>query len=269
MPFYLYRDKNTRMTSGEKQLLGDVAQEPTQAVESEAPADIETSSADYARRFSGPVGAWMLKLQEDIVTSLLAATPTATILDVGGGHGQLAAPLCARGFSVTVQGSDPACATRIQPLLQTGACRFITGNFLNLPVAGTSFDVTLCFRLLTHCDQWLDLVRELCRVARHRVIIDYPASQSVNSIAPMLFSAKKKLEGNTRTWRSFTHAEIKDAFALQGFGLTGLHKQFFLPMALHRALRLAPLSALLERACRLSGLTRAYGSPVIAEFHRN
>jgi 2-polyprenyl-3-methyl-5-hydroxy-6-metoxy-1,4-benzoquinol methylase len=257
------------MTSGEKQSLDDTEFKGVRAEKPQAPADIETSSEDYARRFAGPVGAWMLKLQEDIVTSLLAATPAATILDVGGGHGQLAAPLCARGSNVTVHGSDSLCAKGIQPLLQTGACRFITGNFLDLPCADKSFDVALCFRLLTHCDEWRALVRELCRVAKHRVIIDYPATQSVNAIAPMLFSAKKKLEGNTRTWRSFTHAEIKEAFVRHGFALTGLHKQFFLPMALHRALRLAPLSALLERACRLIGLTRAYGSPVIADFHRN
>lgn len=257
------------MTSGEKQQLDDTEFNRARAAKPEAPADIETSSADYARRFAGPVGAWMLKLQENIVATLLAATPRATILDVGGGHGQLAGPLCARGYHVTIHGSDPACPLRVQPLIQTGACRFITGNFLGLPVADKSYDVALCFRLLTHCDQWLDLAGELCRVARLRVIIDYPASQSVNAIAPMLFSAKKKLEGNTRTWRSFTHAEIQDAFVRQGFALAGLHKQFFLPMALHRALRLVPLSALLERACRLTGLTRAFGSPVIADFHRS
>ncbi|HDQ41858.1 MAG TPA: class I SAM-dependent methyltransferase [Desulfonatronum sp.] len=257
------------MTSDGKQPLDGAAPGSSPTDGPEAPADIETSSDDYARRFAGPVGVWMLKLQENIVTSLVAATPDASILDVGGGHGQLAAPLCARGYNVTVQGSAAVCAQRIQPLVQAETCRFVTGNILDLPCADKSFDVAFCFRLLTHCDEWRTLVRELCRVAKHRVIIDYPTSQSVNSIAPMLFSAKKKLEGNTRTWRSFTHAEIKEAFVRHGFALTGLHKQFFLPMALHRALRLAPLSALLERACRLIGLTRAYGSPVIADFHRN
>lgn len=233
----------------------------------EAP-DIETASADYAKRFAGPVGAWMLQVQEAIVIKLLGNAFTATILDVGGGHGQLAVPLCSRGFFITVHGSDPACAERIQPCLQKDGCRFVTGNILDLPVPDRSYDVVLCFRLLTHCDRWRDVIRELCRTAKHRIIIDYPTSQSLNSIAPVLFSAKKRLEGNTRTWRSFTHDEVKEAFAGYGFALNNLHKQFFLPMALHRTLHIAPLSRALEGICRGLGLTRAYGSPVITEFIR-
>ena len=53
-------------------------------------ADIETSSDGYAARFAGPVGEWMLEIQETITVALLPKTPSATILDVGGGHGQLA-----------------------------------------------------------------------------------------------------------------------------------------------------------------------------------
>ncbi|PTN36504.1 class I SAM-dependent methyltransferase [Desulfonatronum sp. SC1] len=233
----------------------------------EAP-DIETASGDYAKRFAGPVGAWMLQVQESIVLELLTDAAKASILDVGGGHGQLAIPMCARGFSVTVHGSDPVCAERIQAQLHKGGCRFLTGNILEMPVEDRAYDIVLCFRLLTHCDEWQDLTRELCRLAKHRIIIDYPTSQSVNSIAPALFSAKKRLEGNTRTWRSFTHAEVEKAFVENGFTLSSLQKQFFLPMALHRALRFAPLSRVLEGVCRGLGLTKAYGSPVIAEFIR-
>lgn len=233
----------------------------------EAP-DIETASDDYAKRFAGPVGAWMLQVQETIVLDLLKEATQASILDVGGGHGQLAIPLCTRGFSVTVHGSDAVCAERIQSQLQQGRCRFLAGNILHIPVEDHAYDIVLCFRLLTHCDAWRDLVRELCRIAKFRIIIDYPTSQSVNSLAPALFSAKKRLEGNTRTWHSFTHAEVEQAFAGNGFALGSLQKQFFLPMALHRTLRLAPLSRVLEGVCRRLGLTRAYGSPVIAEFIR-
>ena len=231
-------------------------------------ADIETSSADYARRFDGAVGAWMLKIQEDIVVRLLADTHRPTILDVGGGHGQLATPLCGKGFSVTVLGSHSICVQRIQHLVQSGICRFTVGDTLNLPFADRTFDVTLCFRLLTHCDQWRTLVKELCRTARERIIVDYPTSQSLNAIAPMLFTAKKKLEGNTRSWRSFNHDEIIDEFARYSFTQQGLHKQFFLPMALHRTLRLAPLSAAFERLFRIFGLTKILGSPVIADYRR-
>jgi hypothetical protein len=39
-------------------------------------------------------------------------------------------------------------------------------------------------------------------------------------------------------------------------------------MALHRALKCRPLSAGLEAAARVAGLTRLFGSPVIASMAR-
>jgi hypothetical protein len=60
-------------------------------------ADIHTSSDEYALRFSGPAGEWMLAVQERIALRMVRRFPDATILDVGGGHGQLALPLCRDG----------------------------------------------------------------------------------------------------------------------------------------------------------------------------
>ena len=231
-------------------------------------ADIETSSEGYAARFSGPVGAWMLGVQERIVRRLLQELPAGPILDVGGGHGQLALPLAAAGREVTVLGSDASCARRLAPGIAGGRVRFVAGDVLALPFPDRSVDVVLCFRLLPHCDAWGRLVAELCRVARTAVIADYPTSESLNRIAPALFGAKKRLEGNTRTFRLFTHREIEAAFAAGGFAPSGRVGQFFLPMVLHRALRCRPCSAALESLCRGLGLTRRWGSPVVARFSR-
>lgn len=231
-------------------------------------ADIETSSDDYAARFSGAVGEWFLAVQEGITVSMLAGCPGVSVLDVGGGHGQLAGPLCRRGFPVTVLGSDESCRRRIDGLVESGACRFVTGNVLELPFPDQSFDVVMSFRLLPHCEAWPTLIRELSRVARRSVIVDYPTSQGLNAIAPALFGAKKKLEGNTREWRMFRHAEVDDAFSGSGFALKRRAPQFFLPMVLHRALRCRGLSAGMEAICRGLGLTGLWGSPVIAEYLR-
>ncbi|MDQ2673475.1 MAG: methyltransferase, partial [Chloroflexota bacterium] len=70
-------------------------------------ADVESSSEAYARRFAGPVGQWFLELQARLTLESLAGLPPgATILDVGGGHAQLAPPLVEAGYRVTVVGSD-------------------------------------------------------------------------------------------------------------------------------------------------------------------
>lgn len=231
-------------------------------------ADIETASDDYAARFAGAVGAWMLKIQEVAVLDLLKDHPGAAILDVGGGHGQLAVPLCREQYPVTVVGSAQVCRRRITALVDAGQCRFQVADVLNLPFADRSFDTVLCFRLVTHCARWEELIGELCRVAARAVIVDYPASQSLNRVAPCLFGAKKKLEGNTRAFRLFRHEEIAGAFARHGFFPGRRSGQFFLPMVLHRRLKCRPLSAAVESLLRQAGLVRRWGSPVILELRR-
>ncbi|MBR0057016.1 MAG: class I SAM-dependent methyltransferase, partial [Kiritimatiellae bacterium] len=189
-------------------------------------ADIETSNDDYATRFRGRTGAWMLGVQTRLTRRLLAQCRRGTLLDVGGGHGQLAHPLADDGWDVTVTGSARSCEHRIRDLTSSGRAKFAVCDSLALPFPDGSFDAVVCFRLLTHCDRWESLVRELCRVSRGPVICDYPTSQSVNAIAPMLFAAKKRIEKNTRHWRLFRHAEVDAAFAAAGARVEARLKQF-------------------------------------------
>lgn len=232
-------------------------------------ADIETSSDDYAKRFAGPTGEWMLGVQEQIVLKILKETPSAGILDVGGGHGQLVIPLCSHNFPVTVIAGAESCRKRISNIVESGACKFVTGNLIDLPFPDQSFDTVICIRFLTHCKQWPTLIKELCRVATHSVILDYPTSQSLNRIAPALFQAKKRIEGNTRTWRLFKHQEVLSAFEQHGFTQGRRCPQFFLPMILHRMFKCRSLSVLLEGICRAVGLTQLWGSPIILEVIRH
>jgi SAM-dependent methyltransferase len=231
-------------------------------------ADIETSSEGYAARFAGGTGAWMLAVQERVTLSLLAAPEKTTILDVGGGHGQLAVPLCRRGYDVTVLGSAASCRQRIAEVVDSGCCRFTVGNVIALPFPDQSFDTAISFRLMTHCAAWPTLIQELCRVARESVIVDYPANEGLHALAPALFDAKKKLEGNTRPWRPFTHAEVNAEFRRHGFAPDCRVPQFFLPLVLHRLLHCRSLSAAMEGFFRGIGLTGRWGSPVIVRMRR-
>ncbi len=231
--------------------------------------DIETSNDDYATRFKGKTGAWMLDMQTKLTRRHLAKIKRGTMLDVGGGHGQLAHPLADDGWDITVLGSAMSCEHRIKDLTDTGRAKFIMGNVIELPFEDNSFDVVICFRLLTHCDHWEQLVKELCRVSRGPVIVDYPTSQSINAIAPIFFNAKKKYEKNTRTWTLFKHKQVTDAFAAAGANIISRRKQFALPMVIHRALKCAELSGFSEGICRITGLTALCGSPVIVLADKN
>lgn len=231
-------------------------------------ADIETSSEEYAERFAGPTGQWMLEVQKQIVLSFLRSTSGSSILDVGGGHGQLAIPLCHSNFAVTVLGSSESCRRRISEIVDSGKCSFKVGNVIDLPFPEQSFDNVICFRLLTHCRQWRKLIGELCRVAKDSVIVDYPTNQSLNRFAPLLFKAKKKIEGDTRIWALFKHQDVQEQFVREGFMPEKRKAQFFLPMVLHRTLKCRSLSVVLEGICRTLGLTRMWGSPVILKAVR-
>ena len=231
-------------------------------------ADIETSTDDYASRFAGPTGEWMLSVQERTVALFLKDTGAKSVIDVGGGHGQLAGPLYQRGYSVSVFSSNESCKRRIADLVDSGLCRFQVGDVTRMPFADRSFDAVLSFRLLPHCERWKSLVSELCRISTKHVIVDFPTTRSFNKLAPAMFDAKKKIEKNTRRWRMFSDREIAAEFASHGFRIERRMGQFFFPMALHRMLKCKPLSVAMERCSRTVGLNALFGSPVIVRAGR-
>ena len=208
-------------------------------------ADVETSSDAYARRFSGPVGEWFLARQAECTNALLRDLAAGTrVLEVGGGHAQLAPLLIARGFEVTIIGSTPACAHRLSPWIERSQVRFEAGDLLALPVKDRSYDLVLSFRLLPHIEQWEELVGELCRVSARSVVIDYPSSRSVNMFADRLFAAKKTVEGDTREFTLFEPSRAASAITVSA-------SPGFSP----------PLSA------RLKPARRRPASPVISNAH--
>jgi len=231
-------------------------------------ADIETSSEGYARRFAGPVGRFFLERQAEATLDLLRPFPGATVLDVGGGHGQVTGPLVEAGFAVTVLGSDASCEARVREWTGVSRACFVAGDLLAPLLPDRSFDVVLSYRLLPHVRRWPELVGTLARLARAVVVVDYPTRRSVNAAAELLFGLKKGVEGDTRPFTVFSDLEIEGAFAGHGFVPTGRRPQFFFPMALHRGLGSAGLARALEGPASALGLTRALGSPVILRLER-
>jgi len=230
-------------------------------------ADIHSSSEEYAARFGGPIGAWMLEVQERAVLSMLDDECTS-VLDVGGGHGQIAVPLARAHRAVTVLGSSHSCSTRLRDYIESGSIAFRAGNLVELPFDTAAFNLVVSFRLISHCVAWRSLIAELCRTSNHAVVIDYPVWRSFNILTPLLFSIKRRLEGNTRTYRLFSSREIRREFQKHGFVPAARAKQFFLPMGVHRALKNPNISRKLETVARWIGLTRLFGSPIIAKFVR-
>ena len=124
--------------------------------------------------------------------------------------------------------------------------------------------------MLAHSVNWTGLIAELCRVSRHRVIIDYPARRSVNVLSRLRSSiSKRSVEGNTtRRFALYGRRQMARAFENPGFRVTVEHPQFLLPMVLYRLTGAAGLGRALETPARVFGLTQAFGSPVILRADR-
>jgi ubiquinone/menaquinone biosynthesis C-methylase UbiE len=230
--------------------------------------DVETSSADYAHRFAGPAGKYLLGVQTRSLLDALQGLQPGTALDVGGGHGQLVEPLTRAGWRLTVHGTSEACGRNLRDLHGKRDCEFVQGPLEALPFADQSFDLVVAVRLLSHVDRWPALIGEMSRVARRAVVMDYPCDSGLNALTPLLFRFKKRLEGNTRTYTSFRRHQLSEEFSRHGFSFKREVKQFFLPMVIHRVGKgMLPFRAA-ETAFSVTGLTSLAGSPAIIRMDR-
>lgn len=230
--------------------------------ESQSYADVETASAAYAARFAGPAGRYLLGAQERAVEELLEPYASGRLIDVGGGHGQLLGLYRRLNMKVTLHGSAESCFDRLAEDETASLERLVSAPHA-IPIPSNSVDVAVSMRLLSHTEDWRALLGEMCRIARHAVLVDYPSTRSLNALTPLLFGVKKKLEGNTRTYLSFSPGVLETAFREQGFADITQRHQFFFPMVVHRVGRAGVPLRWAERLFQGVGLTQRVGSPVV------
>lgn len=231
-------------------------------------ADVFTSSEEYARRFAGETGAYLIKRQSKILDKFFKDIKPESILDVGGGHGHIANNFSA-DYKITVLGSTANCSQQISDPLSRSKCAFEYGDVETLKYPDGSFDVVTCLRYISHTENWQGVIKELCRVAKRAVIIDFPPLFSFNLLSPILYKLKKNLEGNTRTFTVFTKREINQEFLKNNFKLYMYHAQFFFPMVVHRMLQSASISESIELIPEICGLSDFFGSPSLAFFKKD
>ncbi|MCB0346787.1 MAG: class I SAM-dependent methyltransferase [Bdellovibrionales bacterium] len=234
---------------------------------SEYAPDIETSSEAYRLRFSGQLGDYFLDVQNSLIEEFISRGNyiTETVLEVGGGHGQLLPMLLGLGVAVCVHGSSEQCFKSIKHLVGgvSSPLDKVVSPLNRLPFADDKFDVVVSVRTLAHAPDWEMLLAEMCRVAKRRVIFDYPPLWSFNITYPIFFRLKKLIEGDTRPFKRFSTAELRGILASHGFANVEVGREFFLPMALHRFLGMPKLSRFVENAFKALGLTGLLGSPAI------
>ena len=233
-------------------------------------ADPAMAEAFDSLRFSGPIGQLIARTQEMVIAGFLEPVAGRTVLDVGTGTGRAAIALARRGARVTgVDASSEMLAVASRRAHESGVeVTFRAGDAHGLAFPDRSFDSVICLRVLMHTPDWRQSVAELCRVARDRVVFDYPSFWSAAALQAAFRRAAHTFGARVEAYRVFRDGQIRAVLEANGFRMAGKHKQFVLPIAIHKRFNSEAVTGRIEGALSRAGFTRLLGSPVTAVAER-
>jgi SAM-dependent methyltransferase len=215
-------------------------------------------------RFSGPIGTMLAETQARVIAEFLPDVAGRSVLDVGTGTGRGALALARRGARVT--GVDAS--TQMLDIARQRAGEeklsidFQVGDAHRLSFPDRSFDAAVSLRVLMHTPDWRRCLGELCRVARERVVFDYPAVLSAAALQAAARHVAAAAGARTEAYRVFRARAMRAELGRHGFRVAAEHRQFVLPIALHKAIGSRAATARVEGLLRAVGLLRLLGSPV-------
>jgi ubiquinone/menaquinone biosynthesis C-methylase UbiE len=187
-------------------------------------------------RFGGPIGRLIAVTQEEQIAAFLGSLSGQRILDVGTGTGRAAIALARRGAIVTgVDASAEMLDVARQRAAEEGVqVTFARGDVHALEFPDRSFDAVVCLRVLMHTPDWRRSTAELCRVARSRVVLDYPSRSSAAAIQSSTRHLAAWFAPAIEAYRVFSPRAVARELESHGFRITGEHRQFVLPITLHK-----------------------------------
>ena len=226
--------------------------------------DPQTARTFDDRRFGGPIGELVSAMQAQVLTNFIGRVMGRRILDVGTGTGRAALLFAQGAAAVTgIDSSEQMLAVARRRAIERGVnVRFLAGDAHTLDFGDRSFDVVVCLRVLMHTPAWRQCVDELCRVADQLVVIDYPSVRGFALIQSVLRHVTHRLGGRTEPYRVFTDRSIADALDHAGFRILNVHRQFVLPIQLHKMIGSRRFTERSEQLFKRAGLLRLFGSPV-------
>jgi len=227
-------------------------------------ADPATAQHFDERRFGGDIGRLVAASQADVLARFAGPVAGRAVLDVGTGTGRAALLMARAGGQVT--GVDPSeqmlAIARTRAAEEALAIAFEIGDAHHLGFADRAFDVVISFRVLMHVPDWKGCLAELCRVAGQRVILDYPSARSFAAIQAIVRRMTHRLGARTEPYRVFGDGEIARELTRAGFRIARVHRQFVLPIAVHKAIGSSRFSTWSRSLSERTGLLALLGSPV-------
>lgn len=233
-------------------------------------ADPAMASSFDAKRFGGPIGKILLDDQERVLDEFLGDVSGRKVLDMATGTGRAALALAKRGALVT--GVDAS-----REMLKVAKARaadarlsieFVEGDAHALTFPDRWFQATVCLRMLMHVPDWRRALSELCRVTEERLVIDYPALGSVAAVQALWRRTAASVGRSVEAYRVFKAGDVARELDRHGFRITAVHKQFVIPIAIHKAVGSPAFTRGVERMLAGAGMLRLAGSPVTITAER-
>jgi len=227
-------------------------------------ADPETAHSFDDRRFGGPIGELVASEQAHVLTSFVGEIGGRPVLDVGTGTGRAARLLARAGARVTAidASEEMLSVARRRALDEELSISFATGDVHRLGFGNRSFDVAISLRVLMHVPDWRGALAELCRVADNLVVVDYPSAISFAALQAAVRRLAHGVGARTEPYRVLSQAAVAHELNKAGFRIRSIHRQFFLPIALHKAIGSRRLTMATELLFQKVGLVDLFGTPV-------
>jgi ubiquinone/menaquinone biosynthesis C-methylase UbiE len=215
-------------------------------------------------RFGGPIGSLQAEIQARVIAEFAGPLERKTAVDVGTGTGRAALIMAGAGATVTAidASAEMLRVARARADHRQAGIRFEVGDAHHLAHPDRAFDVAVSLRVLMHTPGWRQCLAELCRVARQRVIVDFPSAGSVASVQAFTRRVAAATGVKVEAYRVFAEATIRGELESHGFHVTHVHRQFVLPVAFHKRIGSRSFTEGLEGALASVGLLRLAGSPV-------
>jgi 2-polyprenyl-3-methyl-5-hydroxy-6-metoxy-1,4-benzoquinol methylase len=227
-------------------------------------ADPTTARTFDGRRFGGPIGRLIAEEQGRVLANFVGRIKDRQILDVGTGTGRAALLLARGGARVTAVDASAQMLAVAERRAQEEhlSVRFLVGDVHRLEFADRAFDVVISLRVLMHAADWRKSVAELCRVADRLVIIDYPSARSFASLQAAARRVTHALGARTEPYRVLSDTAIGRELSKSQFRIRSVHRQFVLPIAVHKAIGSPRFTILSRKLSDRLGLLRLVGTPV-------
>ncbi|MCD4653239.1 methyltransferase domain-containing protein, partial [bacterium] len=202
--------------------------------------------------------------QENLILNSLGDLPGLRVLDLGSGTGRTSLPLSHRGaYVVAADASMKMLAiTQEKAFLQGTPVHLSRIDAHDLPFADQSFDASLSFRMIMHVTDWQRTVKELCRVTRDTVIIDFPPKCGFAGFVPIVHPLIQTFNPNHQAYRIFKIKDVIEKLNHQGFQVKTIDRHLVLPFGLHRMLNSIKFTRMSEHFLARIKLQALFGAPV-------